>query len=100
MIRMKYQVLFGFLKQGQILERSYAANTLFYWVSKLENVVCYKFLMLLQGLKLLPILTLCMLGNFSSFCLLSADIFQNYFFSKKKFRYTTRVSNCLDPDKD
>ena len=28
----------------------------------------------------------------------SADFFQNYFFRKKSFRNTIRVSNSLDPD--
>ena len=45
-------------------------------------------------------LTLCMLGNFSSF--LSSDFFSifffYFFFLKISFRNTNRVSNGLDPD--
>ena len=40
-----------------------------------------------------------MLGNFT-ILLSSADIFQNYFFSKNSFMNTIRVSNSLDPDQD
>ena len=41
-----------------------------------------------------------MLGNFSYFFLLSADIFQNNFFRKNYFTNTFRLSNSLDPDQD
>ena len=56
--------------------------------------------MVLQGLNLSPILTLCMPGNFSCLCLSSADIFSKLTFSKNSFRNTTRVSNGFDPDQD
>ena len=41
---------------------------------------------------------LCMLGNFSCFCCVSADFFQNLIFKKYSLRNTIRVSNRLDPD--
>ena len=42
-----------------------------------------------------PSFNSCMLGNFSQDFLLSADIFQHYFYSKFYFS----VSNSLDPDR-
>ena len=45
-------------------------------------------------------LTLCMLGNFACFFLLSADFFSRLIFSKNSFSYTIRVSNTLDADPD
>ena len=39
-------------------------------------------------------------GKFFMLLLLSSDFFQNYFFSKKSFRNTFRVSNGLDSDQD
>ena len=41
---------------------------------------------------------LCILGNFFRLLLLSAEFFQNQFFSKNSFRNIIRVSKNLDPD--
>ena len=41
--------------------------------------------------------TLCMLGNFPSFCCRLLYFFSKFPFSKNSFRNTIRVSNCMHP---
>ena len=49
---------------------------------------------------LLPYLTLCILGYFSCFSLCLPTSSKKFFFSKRSFRNTIRVSNGLGPDQD
>ena len=58
--------------------------------------------MVLSAAVVIGALTLCMLGNFACFFVVSGFFFFFFFlnllFLKKYFRNTNRVSNSLDPD--